>query len=188
VLHRRPGEVAERRVGAVRRVETHDLVSGLAQGLHGDVDRQLCPRCDDHLSRVDVEALVLAHVVGDGGAELGQAARRRVVRVSVAECGDPRFDDVLGRREVRLAAVQRDDRDAGRAAAGDLGEDLADVDLARRRGRRHPASSTCRSSECQPAVTSSPISKCRVPGLFDCTASSVVPLRVSNRYFVVSPR
>ena len=103
----------------------HDhLVAGIAQRGEGGEHGVLAAVGDEHLRRRAVVAAVAQRLGGDRLAQLGEPGRRRVA--VVARIGARRHrggDDVLGRREVRLAGAESDDVLAGRLQGLGLGVD-----------------------------------------------------------------
>ena len=96
-----------------------------------------------HLARLDGVPAVAQRLLGDRLLELGQAAGGRVaVVLGVAAGVDRGLDDVVGRREVRLAGAEADDRaalglerlglgvDLERGRLGDRADPLGDATVA----------------------------------------------------------
>ena len=123
-LRHAAGEGDRLRVGRPVRRRADHLVAGIAQRGERREHGVLAAVGDEHLAGRAVEAAVALGLVGDGLAELGQAAGRRVaVVLGVAAGRDGGLDDVLGRREVGLAGAEADDRHALRLQRLGLGVD-----------------------------------------------------------------
>ena len=82
---------------------------GIDQRRQREVDDGLAAGHDDHVVRTHVDAAVPGDVLGEDLAHLGQAGRRPVVGVAVAQGLDRLVDDVPRRVEVGLADLQVDD-------------------------------------------------------------------------------
>ena len=102
------------------------LVAGIQQRAQRDVQAFRGADRHEHLVRgVVVPAEAVAHVVGDGAAELHQAGIAGVVALALLQGGDGGLADVPGRVEIRLTDSQGDDP---LARAHDV-EELADTAL-----------------------------------------------------------
>ena len=60
-------------------------------------------------SERELHAARLGNIVGNGLAQVGQAGRRSVVRITQVQRVNGRFHDVLGRVEIGLADFEMDD-------------------------------------------------------------------------------
>src|SRR5690606_21166450 len=88
------------------------------------VHRLLAAVGHQDLGRVHLVAGVALGLLGDGGAQLGQPARRRVLVEARHPAGGHRgLDDVVGSGEVGLARTEPDDRAARRLERLGLGVD-----------------------------------------------------------------
>ena len=112
--HRRgAGELDHLRVTQPVGGRDDDLVAFLAGG-DDDVEAGvLAAAGDDDLRRLVVEAVLALELVGDGLAQLGDAAAGRVFGEAGGERGSGGVLDVLGGVEVRFAGAKADDVFAG---------------------------------------------------------------------------
>ena len=110
------GPAHQRQIGVVHRLEQHDLVARLDQGQQRRGERLGRAGGDHHLGcAVELEALPVPVMLGDGGAQLGHAQHRRILV--------PAVDHRLGRLAPHVLR------------AGIVREALAEIDRALSRGR-----------------------------------------------------
>ena len=102
-------ELDHRAIDRKARVRIHDLGARLAE--HGDreVHRDLAAGHDHDPVGVDLDAAILRDVLGDRLAQRQDAVRRGVAVMAVGQRLLRRGDDVLRRREIRLADAEIDD-------------------------------------------------------------------------------
>ena len=93
----------------------NDFVAVIDQHLDGIEQGMLAADGGDAILALVVGAEVGSVALDDGVAQFGRAAYRRVLGEVVADGGDGRFLDVLGRGEMRLSRAQIDQVRAGRA-------------------------------------------------------------------------
>ena len=103
------------------------LVAGIDHRLEGAEQPLHAAGHDEHVLFAHVDAVALAHLRGDGGAQLRDARRGGVARPVLGERARHRLLDRLGRVEVRLAALELEDGRAARAQFHDAVANLDDV-------------------------------------------------------------
>ena len=104
-----PCPTHERQVGVVHRLEQHDLVAGLDQRHQGSGESLGCTgRHHDFRFRIEVEALPMPVMGGNGGAKLREPHHRRILVPAVDDRIGGLAADVLGPRIVREALAEID--------------------------------------------------------------------------------
>ena len=107
------------------RIGDDHLVAGREQRAEGDVERVHRAVGDEDVVVGDGgEAVLRAHLVGERGAQLGDAVVRHVVRLAGVQRCDDRLADVCGGREARVTRLE-----AEHDLAGGLGAEKSLADL-----------------------------------------------------------
>ncbi len=99
------GGLVDREAG----VRIDDLGAGLAEHRDREIHRHLAAGHDQHVGRIDVDAVAAVQVGGHRLAHLGDAVGRGVAVVAVLQRLDRRLDDMARGLEVGLADAEADD-------------------------------------------------------------------------------